>query len=197
MKKHVFSKYDKGVYKMPFVPAVCYDCHTVFSTQLFVRDIRINLSGLEVHKCPNCSEKGRIVGGMYEFIDYTLTVLKNENHSIYELNMLYDTFMLARELNISPKRLKRDIKKNFPEFQDLLLLLPETNEDYQLCLSILTQVLLAVIEMSRSEEHTSELQSRGHLVCRLLLEKKKRQRWLIPVDGVSPGRIVKHMERQG
>src|SRR5207253_3992921 len=29
---------------------------------------------------------------------------------------------------------------------------------------------LAVI---RSEEHTSELQSRGHLVCRLLLEKKK------------------------
>src|SRR5690625_3224728 len=27
---------------------------------------------------------------------------------------------------------------------------------------------------ARSEEHTSELQSRGHLVCRLLLEKKKR-----------------------
>src|SRR5690625_6826002 len=26
----------------------------------------------------------------------------------------------------------------------------------------------------RSEEHTSELQSRGHLVCRLLLEKKKQ-----------------------
>src|SRR5690625_5623746 len=29
---------------------------------------------------------------------------------------------------------------------------------------------------SRSEEHTSELQSRGHLVCRLLLEKKKAER---------------------
>src|SRR5690625_5429748 len=28
----------------------------------------------------------------------------------------------------------------------------------------------------RSEEHTSELQSRGHLVCRLLLEKKKKTR---------------------
>src|SRR5690554_7428596 len=27
----------------------------------------------------------------------------------------------------------------------------------------------------RSEEHTSELQSRPHLVCRLLLEKKKKQ----------------------
>src|SRR5690625_5920886 len=28
----------------------------------------------------------------------------------------------------------------------------------------------------RSEEHTSELQSRGHLVCRLLLEKKKNNK---------------------
>src|SRR2546422_2864874 len=34
---------------------------------------------------------------------------------------------------------------------------------------------------TRSEEHTSELQSRLHLVCRLLLEKKKRKhRKLIP-----------------
>src|SRR2546422_7388650 len=29
--------------------------------------------------------------------------------------------------------------------------------------------------MQRSEEHTSELQSRLHLVCRLLLEKKKKK----------------------
>src|SRR5690625_7039662 len=29
--------------------------------------------------------------------------------------------------------------------------------------------------VSRSEEHTSELQSRGHLVCRLLLETKKKE----------------------
>src|SRR5690554_7112716 len=30
--------------------------------------------------------------------------------------------------------------------------------------------------MARSEEHTSELQSRPHLVCRLLLEKKKKKK---------------------
>src|SRR5690625_6260472 len=29
--------------------------------------------------------------------------------------------------------------------------------------------------IKRSEEHTSELQSRGHLVCRLLLEKKNKK----------------------
>src|SRR5437870_1721613 len=31
-------------------------------------------------------------------------------------------------------------------------------------------------QAKRSEEHTSELQSRGHLVCRLLLEKKKKKK---------------------
>src|SRR5690625_5950440 len=39
---------------------------------------------------------------------------------------------------------------------------------------------------TRSEEHTSELQSRGHLVCRLLLEKKK-----IPWDQIGEGRSGK------
>src|SRR5205809_5552404 len=40
----------------------------------------------------------------------------------------------------------------------------------------------------RSEEHTSELQSRLHLVCRLLLEKKKTSRsptarsWMLPLS---------------
>src|SRR5436305_7362990 len=35
------------------------------------------------------------------------------------------------------------------------------------------RVLARTVEHERSEEHTSELQSRPHLVCRLLLEKKK------------------------
>src|SRR5690625_6144302 len=35
----------------------------------------------------------------------------------------------------------------------------------------------------RSEEHTSELQSRGHLVCRLLLEKKKKALDALPLNG--------------
>src|SRR3989449_6301895 len=38
----------------------------------------------------------------------------------------------------------------------------------------------AVVRADRSEEHTSELQSRLHLVCRLLLEKKKDPRVLVP-----------------
>src|SRR2546427_6851551 len=35
---------------------------------------------------------------------------------------------------------------------------------------------LALSELLRSEEHTSELQSQSNLVCRLLLEKKKKKK---------------------
>src|SRR6267378_1577919 len=40
---------------------------------------------------------------------------------------------------------------------------------------------------SRSEEHTSELQSRRDLVCRLLLEKKKTTSAAIPVNMIVSG----------
>src|SRR5436305_9699983 len=40
----------------------------------------------------------------------------------------------------------------------------------------------AAFSAVRSEEHTSELQSRPHLVCRLLLEKKKNQKIHIVTD---------------
>src|SRR5436305_8983015 len=44
-----------------------------------------------------------------------------------------------------------------------------------LCPSVIFRILRQC-NSSRSEEHTSELQSRPHLVCRLLLEKKKQHR---------------------
>src|SRR3712207_7372157 len=41
--------------------------------------------------------------------------------------------------------------------------------------------LLVLDAKDRSEEHTSELQSRQYLVCRLLLEKKKKQTSALPL----------------
>src|SRR5438874_5834619 len=41
---------------------------------------------------------------------------------------------------------------------------------------VLDQVVQRFTNLDRSEEHTSELQSRRDLVCRLLLEKKKKKK---------------------
>src|SRR5256884_3490625 len=48
------------------------------------------------------------------------------------------------------------------------------------------------LRKTRSEEHTSELQSRLHLVCRLLLEKKKNtESWTYP-SLLSPSPPARH-----
>src|SRR2546430_3563010 len=50
------------------------------------------------------------------------------------------------------------------------------------------RALVARADAPRSEEHTSELQSQSNLVCRLLLEKKKKQetiRGRTPLDFMS------------
>src|SRR5215208_8040414 len=44
----------------------------------------------------------------------------------------------------------------------------------------------------RSEEHTSELQSRGHLVCRLLLEKKKKTNIQLRIEQKKQQQKIDH-----
>src|SRR2546422_5008256 len=47
--------------------------------------------------------------------------------------------------------------------------------------ALIRPVLAMLVLTVRSEEHTSELQSRLHLVCRLLLEKKKSKPCSLPI----------------
>src|SRR5690625_3916715 len=61
---------------------------------------------------------------------------------------------------------RKSVKQSLDQFYDINKDL--TKEDW------ISVYLNTVANQFRSEEHTSELQSRGHLVCRLLLEKKKQ-----------------------
>src|SRR5437870_10604841 len=73
-----------------------------------------------------------------------------------------------------------DIASSWPTSRGTIVL-PPGAAHFPERLGLLTIILLGEfvasvmrgIESQKSEEHTSELQSRGHLVCRLLLEKKK------------------------
>src|SRR5690625_6356561 len=63
-----------------------------------------------------------------------------------------------------------ELKANFKEIDDKM----DKNQIEQLK-EYKNGVWKIGVTVIRSEEHTSELQSRGHLVCRLLLEKKKHE----------------------
>src|SRR5438105_5166117 len=53
------------------------------------------------------------------------------------------------------------------------------------------------VKDGRSEEHTSELQSRVDLVCRLLLEKKKKNQWMTERAQFSSGCPIEDFVRNG
>src|SRR5699024_11253088 len=72
---------------------------------------------------------------------------------------------LEHQMNIITRRTQFDLKK--AEARAHIL------EGLRIALDHLDEVI-TLIRNSRSEEHTSELQSRFDLVCRLLLEKKKK-----------------------
>src|SRR3712207_7696793 len=56
-----------------------------------------------------------------------------------------------------------------------LVIPPLSRNDNKLCpLCKMLHIVCKFLQELRSEEHTSELQSRQYLVCRLLLEKKKK-----------------------
>ena len=60
-----------------------------------------------------------------------------------------------------------------PNFRDFAVKLPGQAADAVTHMD--ASGVLGGFDMGRSEEHTSELQSRRNLVCRLLLEKKNKQ----------------------
>src|SRR5690554_1979802 len=76
-------------------------------------------------------------------------LLRKEGINAYTLNIKDDIHNILKDI----KKNKPDVIFNFVEIY---------KEDSRQ-------------EMNRSEEHTSELQSRPHLVCRLLLEKKNKR----------------------
>src|SRR6266436_7439006 len=75
---------------------------------------------------------------------------------------------LARECSISSRQAHRYIQ----HAQQLKQPIPVSEGK----LAFTVKLPRSLIQRVRSEEHTSELQSRLHLVCRLLLEKKKKKK---------------------
>src|SRR3712207_8495872 len=101
---------------------------------------------------------------MYEFIFFFLMIRRPPRSTLFP----YTTLFRSRGLcGMSPAR-------SLPDG----LLLTFYGDDYTGSSAVMEVMTFAglptVLFLDRSEEHTSELQSRQYLVCRLLLEKKKK-----------------------
>src|SRR5690554_7289451 len=75
---------------------------------------------------------------------------------------------------VSVAELFKDISERDKIIIFRLLDKQQTKEVFKLLSHSKQQEIINGLAVNRSEEHTSELQSRPHLVCRLLLEKKNK-----------------------
>src|SRR5690625_6347899 len=84
----------------------------------------------------------------------------------------YTSYRTHRDLHSFPTRRSSDLLVNpsGSDNSDNVTTSPTVSVDADVDWGFATAEVSS--EAPRSEEHTSELQSRGHLVCRLLLEKK-------------------------
>src|SRR5439155_20452495 len=108
----------------------------------------------------------------FEFLIFLLIPLPPPSHTLFPYTTLFRSNELVTVIEVlSPtnKLPGSDGSREYAHKRERLL------ESHVNLVEI--DLLRGGQRIDRSEEHTSELQSRGHLVCRLLLEKKKEKVW--------------------
>ena len=98
--------------------------------------------------------------------------LENEKQKQDELKLKLKEQALKDEVKLDRQRAK-DIKI-FLRKEQALLRIEQAEKQKQFLKQLRLEKQIEKFRIRRSEEHTSELQSRSDLVCRLLLEKKKK-----------------------
>src|SRR5438045_7484249 len=87
----------------------------------------------------------------------------------------YTTLFRSTFLQVAVEQYKQIGVKITPKLEDFTALVPKLTGGSPEVEAVIIGWQLSADPDPRSEEHTSELQSLRHLVCRLLLEKKKQQ----------------------
>src|SRR5690625_5014476 len=95
---------------------------------------------------------------------------------IIAFNPIKQTFEVQNPAILKDKKWIPDISEVFKQgFDTFGFINNYCQQNPEISNNELNEILQKLTSIRRSEEHTSELQSRGHLVCRLLLEKKNNK----------------------
>src|SRR5439155_3571081 len=103
---------------------------------------------------------------------FILLIRPPPRSTLFPYTTLFRSHVRQQGSVVAPERLRFDFAHHGPvDDSTLARIEEEVNRHVWENLPVTTREM----KYKRSEEHTSELQSRGHLVCRLLLEKKKNK----------------------
>src|SRR5690625_3278625 len=142
--RNLTNKYENETFDRILIDAPCSGLGVIRNKP----DIKYNKSLADV-------EKLQLVQG--DILEEAVNLLKKDGELVYStctVNKLENNHVIKTFLNKHPEF---EVESNFIDS------LPQ---------SVIESSQITDYDDRKSEEHTSELQSRGHLVCRLLLEKK-------------------------
>src|SRR3712207_6803854 len=113
-------------------------------------------------------KKGQESCEVFDFYHDEMTLISLDPRKTPQENLehYYKKYNKAKMTLVYARKRKEEMQKELSYVDSVLSFLHSAND---------IEVLKGIEEECRSEEHTSELQSRQYLVCRLLLEKKKKQ----------------------
>src|SRR5215203_1538195 len=123
--------------------------------------IEVHLTALNEHL--SSEPTLHVLSGLCGDVELDNRVQQQDKHGTYQLSLLFFFFNDTATTEIYTLSL-----------HDALPIAPPNTYTNSSIIAI--GVMTVVMMVSRSEEHTSELQSRQYLVCRLLLEKKKKNK---------------------
>src|SRR5690625_6239650 len=105
---------------------------------------------------------------------YDFDLIEDTSNRVYMKRLAIQTCvnMIAKTISQSEFRVRKDGKTIKDELYYRFNVKPNMNMTASTFWETVIYKLIYDNECLRSEEHTSELQSRGHIVCRLLLETK-------------------------
>src|SRR2546429_3928304 len=106
-------------------------------------------------------------GSLWFFFFFFLMIRRPPRSTLFPYTTLF------RSVEFAVRSVKRGRALTVEEIETVAAMHAELLESLRLALAVFLQA--EPRDAKRSEEHTSELQSRLHLVCRLLLEKKKKK----------------------
>src|SRR3989475_8489921 len=112
---------------------------------------------------------------MYRGIDVNLPKAVSKPTAVEErmvLTVTKDQALFLNDRRVPANGLEGALRQAFANRTDKTLYL---KADAGLSYGAVVETMDRAVRESRSEEHTSELQSQSNLVCRLLLEKKKKK----------------------
>jgi hypothetical protein len=166
------------------LPAICRTCGTVFSAGIDIGEGSLDngFIGNRVRcPAPACDGWGEVPGGVYSFVDNTITVLLAQGYSPDDLERLARVFTRARDMVADPDAASATIQREAPELASIADVLPRTRPELYgfltlviaaiTCLATLAATAHQIASDSMSPEEVERL---GVRIVREALESSER-----------------------